>query len=107
MSDSKKPKDLTDLELRKQLEEGLGLAPWSEIVPHQEREAVIVVSPSLEILDVGMRLARDDSAKVEAWIAHGLLNKPSAGQLESWSAAPNAKFLILVVQPWVLLQIPN
>jgi len=68
---------------------------------------VILVSPALEILEVGMRLARDDSAKVEAWIAHGLLGKPSAGQLESWGAAPSAKFLILVVQPWVLLQIPN
>ena len=104
MSDAKK---LSEAELRKQLEEGLGLAPWAEIRAHQERNAVIVVSPALEILEVGVRLAQDDSEKVGAWIQKGLVSKPTANQLEVWEASPSSKFLILVVQPWVLLQTPN
>jgi hypothetical protein len=95
---------LSEAEIRKQLEDSVGLVAWSEIKPHQERDAVIVVSQTLDLLDVGVILALDQSEKVGKWITQGLLSKPTLGQLESWNAASQVKFLTVVVQPWVLLQ---
>jgi hypothetical protein len=93
-------------EIRKELEESVGLAPWSEIEPHQKREAVIVVSHALELLEVGVKLAQDDKEAVASWIAQGHLGKPSLSQLETWAKTPDFKLLTLVVQPWVLVQSP-
>jgi hypothetical protein len=91
-------------EIRKELEESIGLAQWSEIEPHQNREAVIVVSHALELLEVGVKLAQDDKAVVASWIQQGGLAKPSLSQLETWAKTPDLKLLTLVVQPWVLVQ---
>lgn len=84
--------------------ESLGQAPWSLIDPHAQRDAVIVVSLSLDFQEAADAVARNDHARVAAWIESGALAKPSVPQLESWRSTPERMFASVVVQPYVLVQ---
>lgn len=93
------PKSQEDL-----LKESLDTAEWAWLARHAERDAVIVVAPGIDLLDAGLKIARDDAATVQQWITEGKLAKPTREQLDAWNAAPDRKFLSLVVQPYVLVQ---
>jgi hypothetical protein len=90
-------------DIKDQLIEELAEIEWNEIVPHAQRDAVIVVSESLPIVDVGVALAKDDVASVQNWIAEQLIHKPSVEQLSNWNSKPEKKFQALIVQPFVLV----
>jgi hypothetical protein len=89
--------------IKDQLIEELAEIEWHEIVPHAQRDAVIVVSDSLPIVDVGVAIANDDVASVQNWIAQQLIYKPSVDRLSSWNSEPQKKFQALIVQPFVLI----
>ena len=44
-------------ELRKKLEEDMADVNWNDIKPHAQRDAVIVVNETLNLLDVGVAIA--------------------------------------------------
>jgi hypothetical protein len=77
---------------------------WHWLRPHQERGAVIVVAPALELAAAAGRIADDDAAAVKGWIAAGLLTKPGLEQIAAWNAEPGKRFRLLIVQPYVLIQ---
>ncbi len=79
---------------------------WHWLRPHQERGAVIVVAPALDLTEAGRRIAADDTATVAGWIAAGLLTKPDNEQVEAWNADPTRRLRLLIVQPYVLVQEP-
>jgi len=99
MSDSKKP------DLREQLKATLDEAEWSWLAPHLKRDGLILVSVDLDLLEAAEAIARDDKAKVQQWLASGKLGKPSSAQVSTWDATPAKKFLVVVVQPYVLAQL--
>jgi len=80
------------------------VAEWGWLRPHGERGGLVVVSSLLDLAEVGARVATDDAAAIQSWIAAGDLGKPTAGQLEAWNAAPDRRFRMLVVSPYVLIQ---
>lgn len=90
--------------MRETLLASMGPIELSDLGPHLARDAVIVVGASLDLLDVGEAVARDDKERVSAWVAAGLLGKPSLEQLERWSQTKGPAWTALVVQPFVLLQ---
>jgi hypothetical protein len=90
--------------MRETLKATMGPIELSDLGPHLSRDAVIVVDGSLDLLDVGEAVARDDKERVSAWVAAGLLAKPSLEQLGRWSKAHGPALTALVVQPFVLLQ---
>ena len=90
--------------MRKQLEEGLGPIEFSDLRAHLTRGAVITVDPKLDLLDVGEAVARDDKARVAAWIEQGLIGKPTLEMIEVWSKREGVSWNALVVQPFVLVQ---
>lgn len=89
--------------MRDQLAESLGPIELSDLRPHIARDAVIIVAPSLDLLEVGEAVARDDKARVSAWVEQGLLTKPSLEVLERWSKHSGEAWTALVVQPFVLV----
>ena len=99
MSDVPKPD-----ETRKLLEDSKGPIEFSDLRAHITRGAVITVSPTLDLMDVGEALAKDDKSKVAAWIEAGQIGKPSIEQLERWSKTEGPIATSLVVQPFVLVQ---
>jgi hypothetical protein len=90
--------------MRESLAASMGPIEFSDIRAHLARDAVIVVDPSLDLLEVGEAVARDDKARVGAWIEKGLLGKPSLQQIEAWSKIEGPAWTALVVQPFVLLR---
>ncbi|HMY21426.1 MAG TPA: DUF2288 family protein, partial [Polyangium sp.] len=66
----------------------------------------IIADVHLDLVDVGVALATNDTKSVEAWIQSGKLLKPSAEDLSRWSVATNLTFMSVVVQPFVLIHRP-
>ncbi|PSO53319.1 MAG: DUF2288 domain-containing protein [Cyanobacteria bacterium QS_7_48_42] len=91
-------------DLKAALAESLDEAEWNWLLPHAKRDAVLVVSPVLNLLDVGVAIAQDDVSVVQSWINNEQLHKPSTQQLSDWNANPDKLFSALIVQPYVLVQ---
>lgn len=91
-------------DLRSELTKSLDEAEWSWLIPHVDRDAVIVVAPQLNLVDVGMAIVNDNSTSVQHWIAEGLIYKPSDQQKIDWIAHQDKRFHALIVQPYVLVQ---
>ncbi len=94
--------DMNDLSA--ELAGRMGEAAWEWLVPHVDRDALIVVSADLDLLDVGVAIANDDVAHVQPWIDQKLIQKPSPDQIKTWTAASNQRFNALILQPYVLMQ---
>jgi hypothetical protein len=90
--------------MREMLAASMGPIEFSDLRAHLVRGAVIVVHRSLDLLDVGEAVARDDKARIAAWIEAGLLGKPSLETIERWSKTVGPAWVSLVVQPFVLLR---
>jgi hypothetical protein len=93
--------------MRAQIAETKGDVFWSDLTAHVARDAVIIVDEPLDLIDVGMALATNDTAAVEAWIGSGKLQKPSTDDLSRWSIMTNLTFRSVVVQPFVLIHRPK
>ena len=91
-------------DLKHELSEMVAPADWDWISPHANRGAVVVVDPGLDLVEVGVAIATDNTAAVNHWIAEALITKPSPLQLEVWDQAAKKQFHSLIVQPFVLVQ---
>lgn len=91
-------------DLRAALAESIDEAEWDWLVPHVQRDALVVVDPALDILDVGVAIANDDTIVVQRWISEQLIYKPSAEQLTLWERDRTRRFSALIIQPYVLMQ---
>lgn len=89
--------------LQAQLAQDLADVSWRDLIPHAQRDAVIVVHEGLDIVAVGVAIAQDHVAQVQVWIEEQLLQKPTAEQLSLWNQNPNQPFSVLIVQPYVLI----
>lgn len=89
---------------RQELAQQIDQARWEWLLPHQKRDALIWVNGMLELAEVGERLAADDAASVQAWLASHMIAKPSPDQLDEWNQQPERMFAMLVVSPFVLIQ---
>ncbi len=79
-------------------------AEWSWLVPHLERDAIVLVyaPPSLE--EAAQAIAENDQARVQAWIQTGALRKPTPEQVKAWNDNPGRTFRVTIVQPYVLAE---
>lgn len=93
-------------ELREQLTEMLDEAELEWLKPHIQRDMVIIVATELDLLDVGVAIASDNTVSIQHWISEQLLVKPSVEILDRWNANPDQKFPALIVQPYVLVKEP-
>lgn len=91
-------------DLRADLEAMLDEAEWSWLMPHAQRDQVLVVNSGLDLVDVGVAIASDNTAAVQVWIAEQLLTKPTANQLSDWNSEQEKRFDALIVRPFVLVQ---
>ncbi len=92
--------------LRSKLEAEIGPADWKVIRPHFLRGAIIIVSTELDLIDVAVKVAEDDTCTIQAWIEEGKLTKPFPEDAKRWEEdkeEPKA----LVVEPFVLIQDPT
>jgi hypothetical protein len=90
--------------LREQLAELLDEAELEWLKPHIQKDAVILVTPDLDLLDVGVAIASDNTQSVQHWIGEQLLVKPSPEILNKWNSNPSQKFQAMIIQPYVLIK---
>lgn len=91
-------------DLRAELAQMVDEAEWDWLIPHAKRDALVIVDPNLDLLDVGVALASDNVVSVQRWIAEQLVYKPSSEQLSDWGRDGSRRFNALIVQPFVLVQ---
>jgi hypothetical protein len=82
-------------------------AAWEWLMPHAQRDAIVIVSVNLDLPDVGEALTTDNTATVQRWIDEQLLRKPSPEELVIWAGDRTRRFKALIVQPYVLVQLPD
>jgi hypothetical protein len=87
--------------IQEQLAQDLADVSWKDIIPHCQRDAVIVVYEGLDMIEVGVAIAQDNIAQVQVWVEEQLLQKPSAEQLSLWNQSPEKLFSVLIVAPYV------
>jgi hypothetical protein len=93
-------------DLRAELAESLDEAEWNWLAPHAQRDSVILVDTTLDLLDVGVAIANDDVTSVQHWIDEAMIGKPSPAQLSEWNLNQTQRFTALIIQPYVLVQGP-
>ncbi|MBD2664400.1 hypothetical protein B6N60_00883 [Richelia sinica FACHB-800] len=91
-------------DIKTELTQNLDEAEWEWLIPHAQRDAVIVVADGLDLLDVGEAIASDNTASVQLWIDEQLITKPSPAQLGEWNSDRTKRFNALIVEPYVLVQ---
>ena len=93
--------------IKNQLEEQIAEVDWKDLIPHAQRDAIVIVHPPLNLIDVGCAIAEDKSNQVQNWISEQLLQKPTAEQLSDWNSDPTQKFRTIIIQPFVLINLPT
>jgi hypothetical protein len=91
-------------DLRAELAKNIDEAELDWLKPHIQRDVVVVVNPELDLLDVGVAIANDDTLSVQHWISKQLLHKPLPEQLVDWNSGETKRFQALIVQPYVLVK---
>lgn len=95
-------------DLRSQLKDAIGPARWDWLQPHAKRDAVIVVTAEMDLVEVGIALAEDKATNVRRWIDEQAIYKPLPDQLSAWNdRAEDSTFEALIVAPFVLIREPQ
>ena len=92
-------------DIKTQLQEQIAEIDWKDLMPHAQRDAIVIVNNPLDLIDVGCAIAEDKTHLVQNWISEQLVQKPTAEQLSEWNETPNKKFRTIIVQPFVLISL--
>lgn len=93
---------MADLQAR--LQKDVAEITWHDLQPHARRDAIIVVKEELELSEVAVAIAEDNTISVKNWIENQAIAKPTAQQLTDWNSQPQKQFTTLIVQPFVIVQ---
>ncbi len=91
-------------DIKDRLSQDVANIEWKDLLPHAKRDAIIVVSEALNLLEVGAAIAQDNTTSVSIWIENKSISKPSSKQLTNWNNNPEKQFTALIVQPFVIVQ---
>ena len=95
------------LDLQERLRKDICDIPWKDLLPHARRDAIIVVKDELDLSEVAVAIAEDNTASVKGWIGDRSISKPTAEQLTYWNSNPQKQFTTLIVQPFVIVKEAN
>ncbi len=91
-------------DIKTQLNHEIAPMDWETIIPHVKRDAVIIVDPNLDLIEVATAIAEDQVQAVQHWIDEALIHKPNEADLSHWNHDLQKQFQTLIVQPFVLIQ---
>jgi hypothetical protein len=91
--------------LREELAKTQDEAEWGWLQPHLKRDVVIYVKESLDLLQVAVEVAQNETAKITYYLSSGALSKPTQAQIDTWNLSLQKKFMVIIVQPFVLIQL--
>ena len=76
---------------------------WKELEKFYAQGKLILVSETLNLVEVGYSISLDDATKIIAWMEEGLLVKEFNNQANAWHKE-DAEVWSVVIHPWVLVQ---
>jgi len=76
---------------------------WPELERHFARGNVIKVTVGMDLVDVALNVAENNTTMVQAWLADGRIARADMPDAEDWHMRQPA-FWAVVVAPWVLAQ---
>ena len=91
-------------ELRQHLQNEVHRVDWRPLAPHAKRGGLVLVDAALDLVEVAVAVATDESALVAQWMEALQLRRPSPDQIESWQDDTEERFSVVIVQPYVLAQ---
>ncbi|MEL6788482.1 MAG: DUF2288 domain-containing protein [Cyanobacteria bacterium J06607_15] len=90
--------------LKEKLAQDVADISWQELQPHARRDAIIVIKTELDLTEVAVAIAEDNTALVQEWISSESVSKPTAKQLTDWNQNLEKQFTALIVQPFVVVK---
>ena len=75
------------------------------LLSHHRRGALIVAAQGVDLLDVAVAVATDESATIGRLLEAGDLAKPTLGELATWCMDQTLRLRFVIVQPYVLAQV--
>lgn len=90
-------------ELRQKINLETGQLTWPELTRYFAKGNVVVVDPSLDLVEVAVQMCADNAARIEQWSNEGLLHRAQDDDAKRWNAQQST-FWSCVVAPWVLVQ---
>lgn len=90
-------------ELRTRLLGETAPAPWRELQRFFAQGLVLAAAEGLDLIDVGVVLATDNTQRFLSWREEGLLDQVSDAQAALWHES-DARLWTMVVKPWVVVQ---
>ncbi len=91
-------------EVRERFEKDLAEVEWSALRIHLQRDALILVAPQLDLVEVACKVAEDAASEISCWIEQGQVGKPTEEQLTVWETQLDKPFRMLIAAPYILLQ---
>ncbi len=76
---------------------------WQELEKFYAQGKLILVSDTLNLVDVGYAISMDDATKIIEWMESGLLKKDFNDLAIEWHDN-NEEVWSVVINPWVLVQ---
>ena len=89
---------------KEELATHIDVAEWGWLRAHLERGGLIVVAAGLDLAEVGLMIAGDDTAAIRGLIGGGKLGKPSREEIALWDHDRKKRFRTLIISPYVLIQ---
>lgn len=90
-------------QLRHQINAETAKIAWRELQRFFAAGTVLYVAPDLDLVEVALTLARDDSERFSDLTNRGKVQKVSDAQAKEWVEA-NALMWCVVIKPWILAQ---
>ena len=76
---------------------------WTELMRFFASGSVVYVSNDLDLVEVAVSIASDDTAAVSQWMAEQRVSKVTDAQASAWLES-DATLWAVVVKPWILVQ---
>jgi len=76
---------------------------WHQLQQHYATGNVLAVAAGSDLIKVAIAMHRDDTARIQRWLADGSLMKISDHQAKTWYQH-NSTVWALVIPPFVLVQ---
>lgn len=92
-------------ELREKLRGDIQVVGAKELLPHQRRDALLIVRKDVDILDVALAIANDQALEVSGLIEERKVYKPNLGELADWCVDLDLRLQFVILQPYVLAQV--
>jgi len=93
-------------DLKEKLKTEVETADWDMLRIHHERQAVFLVDQSIELLDVAVAVAQDNSQLVSMWLTDKKLARPEEELVSEFEKDDYKKiFDFVIIQPYVLVQL--